>query len=125
MASISGATRNVNMVYPAIGPYTAGLIKLFDPRDAAQRQEAASIYCPNNGCDLTFRVTQGGVQKYYMLAASWEPTADPLSGGSLQTKAVNLPASGGAVTRADLLLTPDAQNNGLPASPTVLYSWTK
>lgn len=123
MASVSGASRDVNMVYPPIGPYTAGLIKLFDPTNAAERQQAAAIYCPQNGCDLTLRVTQGGAEHHYLLAASWEPTADPLAGRSLQTRAINLPASLGAVARADLLLTPDAQANGIPSNPTVLYSW--
>ena len=37
MASISGAKPDVNMVYPPIGPYTAGLIRLFDPRVPADR----------------------------------------------------------------------------------------
>ena len=32
-----------------------------------------------------------------MLAASWEPGVDPLSGGSLKTEAVNLPAADGEV----------------------------
>jgi hypothetical protein len=125
MAAVSAVSPNVNMVYPAIGPYTTGLIKLFDPRDATQRQEAGSIYCPSAGCDVTLRVTQGGVQKYYMLAASWDTTVDPMLSGSVQTKAVNLPASAGEVTKVDLLLTPDAQKNGLPSNPTILHSWVK
>ncbi|MCU0665309.1 MAG: M66 family metalloprotease [Myxococcota bacterium] len=125
MAAVSGAVTSVNMVYPAIGPYTAGLIKLFDPTNATQRQEAASIFCPSAGCDVTVRVTQGGATKHYMLAASWDTTADPFSSAALQTRAVNLPASAGAVTRVDLLLSPDAEKNGLPSNPTVLYSWIK
>jgi hypothetical protein len=58
-----------------------------------------------------------------MLAASWDPSANPLSSGSLQTAAVNLPASDGTVTQVELLLTPDAEHNGLPANPQVLYTW--
>ena len=42
MASISGAKPDVNMVYPPIGPYTAGLIRLFDPRVPADRAAAVS-----------------------------------------------------------------------------------
>jgi hypothetical protein len=125
MAAVSGAKPEVSMVYPPIGPYTAGLIKLFDPRDAAQRLEADSIFCPPAGCDVSLRITQGGAQKIYMLAATWDTAADPLSAGSLVTKAVNLPASGGAVTKVELLLTPDAEKNGLPGSPTVLHTWVK
>jgi len=124
MASVSGASPSVNMVYPPIGPYTTGLIRLFDPTNATDRTDAQSIFAPANGCDVTLRVTQGGVVKHYMLAASYVPTADPLSGASLVTEAVNLPAANGAITRVDLLLTPDAQINGLPTSPQVLYVWT-
>ncbi len=123
MASISGANPDVNMVYPPIGPYTAGLIKLFDPRDASDRAEAAAIFAPAGGCDLSLRVIQGGVEKIYMLAAPWEPGASPFAGSSLKTEAINLPASDGPVTLAELLLTPDAQINGLPENPEVLYTW--
>ena len=123
MASISGAKPGVNMVYPPIGPYAAGIIKLFDPRVAADRSSAASIYAPAGGCDLSLRVIQGGVEKIYMLAAPWEPTADPLTSGSLKTEAINLPAADGPVTLAELLFTPDAQLNGLPENPQVFYTW--
>ena len=124
MASISGAKPEVNMVYPPIGPYTAGLIRLFDPRVAADRSAATSTgYVPSGGCDLSLRVIQGGVEKFYMLAAPWEPAADPLTSGSLKTEAINLPAADGSVTLAELLLTPDAQTNGLPANPQVLAAW--
>ena len=123
MASISGAKPAVNMVYPPIGPYTAGLIRLFDPRVPADRSSAASIYAPAGGCDVSLRLIQGGVEKIYMLAAPWEPTADPLSSGSLKTEAINLPAADGEVTLAELLFTPDAQINGLPANPQVLATW--
>jgi len=125
MASISGAKPSVNMVYPPIGPYTAGLIRLFDPRVAADRSAAVSTgYAPSGGCDVSLRVIQGGVEKIYMLAAPWEPTAGLLTSGSLKTEAVNLPAADGSVTLAELLYTPDAQTNGLPANPQVLYTWS-
>jgi hypothetical protein len=123
MASISGAKPAVNMVYPPIGPYTAGLIRLFDPRVAADRTSAASIYAPAGGCDLSLRLIQGGVEKIYMLAAPWEPSVSPLTSGSLKTEAINLPAANGAVTLVELILTPDAQINGLPANPQVLATW--
>jgi hypothetical protein len=123
MASISGAKPDVNMVYPPIGPYTTGLIRLFDPRVPADRTAAASIYAPAGGCDVSLRLIQGGVEKIHMLAAPWEPSADPLSGGSLKTEALNLPAADGPVTLAELLYTPDAQINGLPANPQVLATW--
>lgn len=123
LASISGSDPSVTMVYPPIGPYTAGLIRLFDPTVAADRTAAASIFSPTNGSDLCVRVVQGGVTKTYMLAASWVTSQDPYSSGSLVTEAINLPAADGAVTKIELLLTPNAEDNGLPANPQVLSTW--
>jgi fibronectin-binding autotransporter adhesin len=99
------------------------LIRLFDPTVAVDRTAAASIFSPTNGSDLCVRVVQGGVTKTYMLAASWVTNQDPYSSGSLVTEAINLPAADGAVTKIELLLTPDAEVNGLPANPTVLSTW--
>lgn len=123
LASVSGANPGVNMVYPPIGPYVGGLIRRFDPSSAADRTAAASLFAPADGCDVCARVVQGGVTNTYMLAASFDTSADPYASSSLQTAAVNLRASDGAVTRIDLLLTPDAEVNGLPASPPILYTW--
>ncbi len=123
MASISGSDPDVTMVYPPIGPYTSGLIRLFDPTVAADRTAANNIFSPSSGSDLCVRVVQGGVTKTYMLAASWVTSQDPFSTGSLVTEAINLPASDGAVTKIELLLTPDAEVNGLPANPQVLSTW--
>ncbi|MEY4245141.1 MAG: hypothetical protein RLZZ245_2726 [Verrucomicrobiota bacterium] len=123
MASISGSNSDVTMVYPPIGPYTSGLIRLFDPSVAADRTAANSIFSPSTGSDLCVRVVQGGVTKTYMLAASWVTSQDPFSGGSLVTEAINLPAANGTVTKIELLLTPDAEVNGLPTNPQVLSTW--
>ena len=125
IAAVSGASPEVCMVYPPIGPYTAGLIRLFDPTNADDRAAAISTgFSPAGGSDACLRVTQGGITKTYMLAASYNTGADPLSTSSLFTEGINLPAADGAVTRVELLLTPDAQINGLPADPQVLYTWT-
>ena len=123
MASISGSNPGVTMVYPPIGPYQAGLIRLFDPTVLADRTAANSIFSPTTGSDLCVRVVQGGVTKTYMLAASWVTNQDPYSSGSLVTEAINLPAADGAVTKIELLLTPDAEVNGLPTNPQVLSTW--
>ena len=123
MASVSGSNPGINMVYPPIGPYTSGLIRLFDPTVAADRTAAQAIFSPTNGSDYCVRVVQGGVTKTYMLAASNLSTANPFDESSLITEAVNLPASGGAVTKIELLSTPNAEDVGLPANPTVLYTW--
>lgn len=123
LASMSGAKPSINMVYPPVGPYTAGLIRLFDPYVAADRTAAQSIYAPTSGCDYCVRVVQGGVTKTYMLAAS-ALTSPPLTdGSSLETEAINLPAADGAVTRIELLSTPNVEDVGMPATPTVFYTW--
>lgn len=124
MATMSGANPSVNMAYPPIGPYTAGMIRLFDPTVAADRTAANSIFSPTTGSDYCVRVVQGGVQKTYILPASSVTSADPFNANSMETEAINLPASGGTVTKIELLSTPDVEDNGLPANPTVLYTWS-
>ncbi len=124
MASMTLSDRNVNMVYPPIGPYEGNLILTFDPTKASDRATADDVFCPSGGCDFTLRVVQGGQQRAYMLPASGTEGADPYSRSSLKTEAVNLRASDGAVTRVELLLTPDAEKDGLPGNPEVLYIWT-
>lgn len=123
VASLCGSNPGINMVYPPIGPYTAGLIQLFDPTVAADRTAAQTKFAPTSGCDYCVRVVQGGVTKTYMLAASNLTSADPFAESSLLTEAINLPESGGTVTKIELLSTPNAEDNGLPANPTVLYTW--
>ena len=123
MASMSGANPAVNMVYPPIGPYTSGMIRLFDPTVAADRTAAQSIFSPTSGSDYCVRVVQGGVTKTYMLAASALTSPALTDPASLETEAINLPASGGTVTKIELLSTPNVEDVGLPANPTVLYTW--
>ncbi len=123
LASISGSNQDVNMVYPPIGPYQGGLIDLFDPRSASDRAEARSDYGSSADFDVSLRIIQGGVEKIYMLPASWQTGVSPLSSSSLITEALNLPAADGEVTRVDMLLTPNAHINGLPANPQVLNTW--
>lgn len=123
MVAVSAVTPAVTMVYPPIGPYVSGLIRRFDPTVPADRESAASLYCPKEGCDVSLRVVQGGKEKVYMLPIAWDPGADPLAVASLITKAINLPAADGAVTSLEILATPEAQQDGLPASPAVLGVW--
>jgi hypothetical protein len=120
MAAISASSPNVNMIYPLIGPYKAGLIELYEPSNAAHRLKADAGFCPANGCDVSLRVYQGGKRKTYMLASSWDPTLSPTNNSALSTQAVNLRVADGKVTRIELLLTPDAEKNGLPNRPQVL-----
>jgi len=123
MASCTLAGTNVSMVYPPVGPYTAGLIRLFDAESEADRAAAETLLCPSAGCDFSLRVQQGEAVKTYMLAASGAVTDDPYSPWSLTTVALNLPVRDGDVLRAELLYTPDVQAAGLPAAPAVLHSW--
>lgn len=137
MAAISGkydkgmdknGAEHINMVYPPIGPYPAGLIPTFDP---TLREDRASMnalkYCPDTGCDLTFRVLQGGVVSYYAIAQSFSSSLanDITAFPELATKALNIEASRGEVTLVELLDTPDANLVGVPAEPRILARWVK
>ncbi len=123
MAATTLADLDVNMAYPPIGPYEGNLILRFDPAVAADRSRADAEYCPNDGCDFSLRVTQGGEIATYMLAASGDSNDDIFAKASLTTAAINLPAANGAVTRIELLLTPDAEKVGLVEEAQVLDIW--
>lgn len=125
MAGVSAVTNQATILYPPVGPYESGVIDLFDPSVESDREKAGSLYCPNGGCDVSLRIVQGGETKTVMLAIEMNPDADPLASSSFNTKAVNLKASAGDVTKVELLLTPNAEIDGLPSNPEVLYSWSK
>ncbi|MBF0443015.1 MAG: hypothetical protein HQK54_13995 [Oligoflexales bacterium] len=119
----SAVTQNANFIYPPIGPYKSNLISRFDPRDASDRQRAASTgYC-SGGCDFSLRVRQGGVESIYIIKGKWNTAAEPARESSLNTAAINLPAASGKIERMELLLTPGVTNAGLPASDTILYKY--
>jgi hypothetical protein len=120
MAAVVPQNLPVNLAYPPIGPHRAGLTRRFDPSNAVDRQDAAKIFCPVDGCDVSLRVTQGGVTKTYMLDASWVTI---YLVQEAKHRAINLRAADGPVTRVQLLYTPDAQASGLPDAPTVLDEW--
>jgi len=119
--SVSGVTEEGNFIYPVIGPYVSGLIDTFDPTSEEDRKRARKL--PVGNYDITLRIEQGGVTRMFMLPIAWQPDDDPLDLDSLQTRAVNVPVRDGEVTRAELLLTPEADVNGIPADPRVLYAW--
>ncbi|HIN85232.1 MAG TPA: hypothetical protein EYN06_02040, partial [Myxococcales bacterium] len=123
LVNISGVSTEANYIYPIIGPYESGLIRKFDPTIKADREAAATIFCPEDGCDLTLRVVQGGVTKHFMLNAPWLADANPFTTEGFFVRAVNLAVEDGTVSTAELLLTPDAQDEGLPDGTTVLYSY--
>jgi len=122
IASASAVTPEANFVYPVIGPYVSGLIDTFDPDVPEDRERALSVHGGKTRCDVSLRIVQGGITKTFMLPIEWRPDDDPLDYEKFQTAAVNVPARDGDVTRAELLLTPEAGKNGAGANPTVLYS---
>jgi len=124
MAGVSAVTPQATILYPPIGPYQSGIIDLFDPAIEADRSKAASIYCPNGGCDVSLKIVQNGQTRIVMLPIAMDAGADPLKSNSFKTRAVNLRATDGEVTMVELLGTPDAEINGIPSSPEVLYSWS-
>jgi hypothetical protein len=71
------------------------------------------------------RVTQNDQVRTYMLPIAHRTDVAACSNDAWGTAAINLPASAGDVSRVELLLTPDAQAQGLPATPTVLSTWQK
>ncbi|MDH7445929.1 M66 family metalloprotease [Aquimarina sp. 2201CG14-23] len=123
MAGVSSLTPQANIIYPPIGPYQSGLIDLFNPEIEEDRLKADEIYCPNGGCDVSLRIVQGGITKLYMLPLEMDTSVEPSNARSYKTKALNLRASEGTVTKIELLSTPDVEKNGLPDSPIVLYTW--
>jgi hypothetical protein len=125
MAAMTMADADVNMVYPPIGPYRGNLIRTFDPRRAADRELAQKVFSPKGGCDFTLKITQGGKERCYLLAASAAEEGDASNWRSLSTAAVNLRAADGAVTAVELLYTPKADQAGMPEPPKVLARWPK
>lgn len=123
MAGVSAVTPQATILYPPVGPYKSGIIELFDPTKETDRASAASKYCPNGGCDVSLRIVQDGEIKLFMLPIDMDASLEPLDSKSFKTRAVNLRASDGSVTKVELLNTPDAEVNGMPGSPEVLYSW--
>lgn len=118
--SVSAVTDEGNFIYPVIGPYVSGLIDTFDPAIEEDRKRARKL--PLGSWDICLRIEQGGVTRTFLVPVAWRPDDDPLDLDSLQTRAVNVPVRDGEVTRAELLLTPEADVVGMPESPTVLYS---
>ena len=125
MAAMTLSDADVNMVYPPIGPYRGNVIRTFDPRSAADRDAAQKGFSPKSGCDFSLKITQGGKQRYYLLAASASEENDARKLRRLTTAAVNLRADDGKVTAVELLHTPKADQNGLPEQPKVLARWPK
>jgi hypothetical protein len=123
LATASAVTPGANIIYPPIGPYTAGLIRRFDAASAKGREAARALGYTEKTCNVCVRVTQGGKAKTYLLRLNVSADDDPLK--AFHVDAINLPARDGEITRVDLLHTPNVMAKGLPADPKVLYRWKK
>ncbi len=122
--AISPPTPEANLVYPPIGPYPSGVIRLFDPNLAQDRADIQTAYSEHvGGFDYTLKIQQGNKEIYTMLPFEYNPDMDPLDKKSHTTYAINLKASDGEVTNVELLLTPDAELNGLPSEETIITGW--
>ena len=125
MAAMSLTNLDLNMIYPPIGPYRGNLIRTFDPRVAADRDNAKKVYGAKGGCDFTLKITQGGKVHFYLLPACATENNESKKLRSLVTEAVNISADAGTVTAIELLYTPKADESGLPENPQVLAHWPK
>ena len=125
LVGVSAATKSANIVYPPIGPYVTGIIKIFDPNNANDRSAAKQHYCPSKGCDVSLRIKQKNKAIIAMLPAEWKSDADQYNRDGYSMAALNIPANDGAITKIELLLTPNAETEGFPKSPKVLDTWTK
>ncbi len=122
MVAATAATPEANFIYPVIGPYRSGLIDTFDPENPDDRRRARGLRDFADAWDMCLRIEQGGVTRTYMMPLAWRPDDDPLDSTCFQTRALNVPVRDGDVTRVELLLTPEADVNGLPENPESLYS---
>ncbi|MFK8162574.1 MAG: M66 family metalloprotease [Lewinella sp.] len=126
MASVSYATPEANLVYTPIGPYKGGIIKLFDAENADDRNEANRLYCKAGQCDVSVRVKQAHKEETtYIFPMRVNPSIGKKKWNSLLTRAINLRASDGEVTKVELLYTPRVEEVGLPAVPRILDTWEK
>ena len=123
LVSASLVTREANIVYPPIGPYTAGRLVSLDASSAEGHSRARSSGYDESNCNVCLRVTQGGKVKTYLLKDGLSPKDDPKAWNSLCIVAVNLPARDGEVTQADLLYTPGVLRRGVSKDSKILYSW--
>jgi len=123
LMSANAAVPDANIIYPPIGPYTAGLIRLFDADSAEDRAKAQAFGYTEDTCNVCLRVTQGGIVRNYLMKVRVSRDDDPMQ--TFHVSAINLPARDGDITQAELLFTPEVIAKGITPEHTVLYTWTK
>jgi len=111
-----------NIIYPPIGPYTAGLIRLFDADSAEDRNLAQELgYVARGKGNMALRVTQGGKTRSYLLNTVVNPDDDPLK--TFNTAAINLAGRDGDISKLELIYCPGLMMKGITPDHTVLYTW--
>lgn len=123
LVTASLVAESASIVYPPIGPYTAGLIHRFDPTTKAGRDNAKRFGFDEKGFNTAVRVTQGGKVSTYILDLKLSPDDDPHK--HFHVAAINLPARDGNVTNVELLYAPNMLNDGIGPDARLLASWPK
>jgi hypothetical protein len=118
--SVSAVTEEGNFIYPIIGPYKSGLVDTFDPNTEDDRKRARRVGV--GPWDISLQIEQGGKTKTFMVPLAWNPRGNPLDLDTFLTHAVNVPVSDGIISKARILLTPDATVEGIPSKPRALFS---
>ncbi len=122
LVGVSLVTPEATIAYPPIGPYLSGLIQFFDATTQAGRDAAKQVHCAGQ-CDISIRVVQGGQTKVGILNMNVNENATALQLESYAVGAINFPASDGAITKIEVLNTPDVTINGFPSNPEILDTW--
>lgn len=123
MASANAAVPESSIIYPPIGPYKAGIVRLFDAGSEEDRKAAGSFGYTPGKCNVCLRVTQAGAVKAYLLPVAVSPDDDPMT--VFNVSAINLPARDGEITRVELMYDPDLLASGLSKDSKLLYMWSK
>lgn len=122
MATANATLPEANIIYPPIGPYVAGLVRVFDANSEADRKAAAELGYSPKTCNVALRVTQGGTVTSYLLRVGISPE-DTLQ--AFNVTALNLPVRDGPVTNVELLYCADVMTRGITPDHKVLYFWPK
>ena len=119
---VSAVTPEANFVYTPIGPYSSGMIRLFNADKLMDRESSQALLCKPR-CDFTLRLTQNGQTTNYIVRGIWRPDTNPLSKDSYFVGALNVPSRLGPITAADLILTPNVAVAGLEPSQIILFQY--
>jgi len=120
MATANATVPAANIVYPPIGPYESGLVRLFDANSKADRDAAMKLGYSAKTCNVALRITQRGKATAYLLRIAISAKDKH---NAFNVTAINLPAKDGEVTKAELIHCPDVMAKGVTPDSKVLYVW--